>query len=61
MLGAKLKGKIKYVEHHYANSELYPFIKQTTGFYMVDKQNNVEKYLFYDEEGGKLIYYIEIF
>lgn len=51
----------EYVEHHFANSELYPFIKQTTGFYIVDKQNNVEKYLFYNEEGGKLIYYIEIF
>lgn len=51
----------EYVEHHFANSELYPFIKQTTGFYIVENQNNVEKRLFYDEEGGKLVYYIEIF
>ena len=51
----------EYVEHHYANSELYPFIKQTTGYYIVDSQNNVHKQLFYDENGGKLIYYIEIF
>ena len=51
----------EYVEHHYANSELYPFIKQTTGYYIVDSQNNVHKQLFYDENSGKLIYYIEIF
>lgn len=51
----------EYVEHHYANSELYPFIKQTTGFYMVDSQNNVLKQLFYDEKGGKLVYSIVIF
>ena len=51
----------EYVEHHYANSDLYPFIKQTTGFYMVDSQNNVLKQLFYDEKGGKLVYSIVIF
>ncbi len=51
----------EYVEHHYANSELYPFIKQTTGLYMVDSLNNVHKQLFYDENGGKLIYYLVIF
>ena len=51
----------KYVENHYANSELYPFIKQTTGFYIVDTQNNVLKQLFYDEKGGKLVYSIVIF
>ena len=50
-----------YVEHHYANSELYPFVKQTTGFYIVDSQDNVHKQLFYDEKGGKLVYYIVIF
>ena len=52
---------IEYVEQHYTNSELYPFIKQTTGLYLVGSQNNVHKQLFYDENGGKLIYYIEIF
>ena len=50
----------EYVEHHYANSELYPFIKQTTGFYIVDSQDNVHKQLFYDEKGGKLVYYIVV-
>ena len=51
----------EYVEHHYANSELYPFIKQTTGFYIEDSQNNAHKQLFYDEKGGKMVYFIVIF
>lgn len=49
-----------FVENRYKTSEVYKYVKNTTGYYFESNQENTMECLFYDTINNKLYYYLII-